>query len=66
MTLAIAALFVNNMLGGSVEARRLEFATLRAIGVPNRTILLSIAGEALLVCAAASGVGVVLSRCSAG
>ena len=61
MTLAIAALFVNNMLSGSVEARRLELATLRAIGVPSRTILLTIAGEALLVCAVAWVVGVAVS-----
>jgi putative ABC transport system permease protein len=61
LTLAIAALFVNNMLSGSVEARRLELATLRAIGVPSRTILLSVAGEAFLVCVAASVVGVAVS-----
>lgn len=61
MTLAIAALFVNTMLSGSVEARRLELATLRAIGIPSRTILLTIAGEALLVCAAAWVVGVGVS-----
>ena len=61
MTLAIAALFVNTMLSGSVEARRLELATLRAIGVPSRTILLTVAGEALLVCAAAWVVGVGVS-----
>src|SRR5581483_1000910 len=29
LTLAIAALFVSNMLGRSVAARRMEFATLR-------------------------------------
>ena len=61
MTLAIAALFVNNMLSGSVEARRLELATLRAIGIPSRTILFTIAGEALLVCTAAWVVGVGVS-----
>ena len=61
MTLAIAALFVNNMLSGSVEARRIELATLRAIGVPSRTILLTVAVEALLVCAVAWVVGVGVS-----
>ncbi|MCC7366941.1 MAG: ABC transporter permease [Chloroflexi bacterium] len=61
MILSVAAIFVNNMLGGSVEARRLELATLRAIGVPSRTILLSVAGEALAICAAASVVGVVVA-----
>ncbi|MFN8633058.1 MAG: ABC transporter permease [Chloroflexota bacterium] len=61
LTLAIAALFVNNMMSGSVEARRLELATQRAIGIPNRTILLTIAGEVLLVCSAAWVVGVGVS-----
>ena len=61
MILAIAALFVNNMLSGSVEARRLELATLRAIGVPSRTILLTVAGEALVTCALAAVVGVLLA-----
>lgn len=61
MILGIAGLFVNNMLSGSVEARRLELATLRAIGVPSHTILLSVAGEALVICAVAAGVGVVVS-----
>lgn len=61
MTLAIAALFVSNMLAGAVDARRLELATLRAIGVPSRTILLTVAGEALLICVAAWVVGVLVS-----
>ena len=61
MILGIAALFVNNMLSGSVEARRLELATLRAIGIPSRTILLMVAGEALAICAVASVVGVAVS-----
>lgn len=61
MTLAIAALFVNNMLSGSVEARRLELATMRAIGVPSRTILITIAGEALLICGVSWVVGVGVS-----
>lgn len=57
MILGIAALFVNNMLRGAVEARRLELATLRAIGIPSRTILLTVAGEALVICGVASVVG---------
>ncbi|MGE3268768.1 MAG: ABC transporter permease [Chloroflexota bacterium] len=66
MILAIAALFVNNMLSGSVEARRLELATLRAIGIPGRTILLTVAGEALVICAVASLIGVLVSSVMGG
>lgn len=61
LTLIIAGLFVSNMMGRSVSERRLEFATLRAIGIPTRTILLTVAGEAVLVSAAAGIVGVLLS-----
>ncbi|MBI4491300.1 MAG: ABC transporter permease [Chloroflexi bacterium] len=61
LTLAIAALFVSNMLGRSVAERRLEFATLRAIGIPTRTILLTVAAEALLVSVVASILGAGLS-----
>jgi ABC-type lipoprotein release transport system permease subunit len=61
MILGIAALFVNNMLSGSVEARRLELATLKAIGVPGRTVLLTVAGEALAICAVASLLAVGIS-----
>lgn len=61
MTLAIAALFVSNMLGGAVEARRAEFATLRAIGMPGHTIMLTVVAEAVAVCLAAWVVGVALS-----
>ena len=61
MTLAIAALFVANMLGRSVAERRLEFATLRAIGVPARTILLTVGAEAALVCVTASLIGILIS-----
>jgi len=39
LTLAIAALFVSNMLSRSVAERRLEFATMKAIGIPTSTIL---------------------------
>jgi putative ABC transport system permease protein len=62
LTLSIAALFVSNMLGRSVAERRLEFATLRAIGIPTRTILLTVAGEAFLVSVAAGVVGIGISQ----
>lgn len=61
MTLAIAALFVTNMLAESVDARRLELATMRAIGISNRTIMASVAGEALTICVVAWVVGVAVS-----
>lgn len=61
LTLAIAGLFVSNMLGRSVAERRLEFATLRAIGVPTRTVLLNVGMQAALVTIAASFVGVAVS-----
>ena len=47
LTLSIAALFVSNMLGRSVVERRLEFATMRAIGLPRRIVLLTVGAEAL-------------------
>jgi putative ABC transport system permease protein len=61
LTLTIAGLFVSNMLGRSVTARRTELATLRAIGVPVRTVLLLVAGEALMVSLMASAVGILFS-----
>lgn len=61
LVLTVAALFVGNMLGRSVAERRLEFATLQAIGVPKKTILATVAGEALLVCAAAFVFGTAMS-----
>ena len=61
LTLVIAGLFVANMLGRSVSARRLEFGTLRAIGVPSATIVLIVATEALLVTVLASVAGILLS-----
>jgi ABC-type antimicrobial peptide transport system permease subunit len=61
LTLAIAALFVSNMLARAVVERRLEFATLRAIGVPTRTIMATIGAQALGVTIAASVVGVGVS-----
>jgi putative ABC transport system permease protein len=61
LTLAIAALFVSNMLGRSVAERRLEFATLRAIGVPRRTILSTVGGEAVLISLVAGLIGIGIS-----
>ena len=42
-------LFVSTVLNDSVAQRRLEFATLRAIGLPRRTILLTVAIEATAI-----------------
>jgi len=61
LTLGIAGLFVSNMLGRSVAERRLEFATMRAIGVPGRTVLLNVAMQAAMVTIAASAFGVGVS-----
>jgi hypothetical protein len=61
LTMAIAGLFVSNMLARSVAERRLEFATLRAIGIPRRTVLLTVAAEAVLISAVAGVLGVGLS-----
>ncbi len=47
--LGVAGLFISNMLGRSVAERRLEFGTLRAIGLPSRTILLSVAAEGIFI-----------------
>jgi ABC-type antimicrobial peptide transport system permease subunit len=61
LTLAIAGLFVSNMLSHSVAERRMEFATLRAIGVPSSQILLTIAVEATVISIAAWFVGLLVS-----
>jgi ABC-type lipoprotein release transport system permease subunit len=61
LALLIAGIFVSNVLGRSVAERRLEFATLRAIGIPSRTILLTVGAEALLISIVAGIGGVVLS-----
>jgi ABC-type antimicrobial peptide transport system permease subunit len=61
LALSVGALFVSNMLGRSVAERRLDFATLRAIGVPTRTILLLVTSEAVLICGVAGVVGIVIS-----
>ena len=49
LALAIAALFVSNVLTTAVNERRAEFATLRAIGIPSRTIVLSVVIEAVVI-----------------
>ena len=61
LTLAIAALFVSTMLGRSVAERRVEFATLRAIGMSSRTVLATVAGEAALIICVAWLFGLVMA-----
>jgi putative ABC transport system permease protein len=61
LTLAIGGLFVSSMLSHSVSERRIDFATLRAIGIPARTILFTVAAEAILITVVASTLGVVIS-----
>jgi ABC-type antimicrobial peptide transport system permease subunit len=61
LTMTIAALFVSTVLSRSVAERRLEFATLRAIGVSTRTVLLTVGAEAALVSVLATLVGATLS-----
>ena len=43
------SLFVSNMLGRSVAERRIEFATLRAIGMSSHVVLATVAGEAAVI-----------------
>lgn len=61
LTLSIAALFVSTMLSHSVMERRMEFAVLRAIGIPTRTILLTVVIEATLVSVVAGVFGSVFA-----
>lgn len=61
LALTIGALFVSSMLSRSVIERRLEFATLKAIGIPSATILRIVALEAILISLVASLVGIGLS-----
>lgn len=61
LALAIGALFVATMLNHSVAERRMEFATLKAIGVPTHSILISVAMEALTISLVAGVVGVALA-----
>ncbi len=60
-SLAVAGLFVSSMLGRSVAERRIELGTLRAIGVPRRTILGLIGGDAAFVILASATAGLLLS-----
>ncbi|MFN8533242.1 MAG: FtsX-like permease family protein [Dehalococcoidia bacterium] len=57
LALAVAALFVGNVLTMSVKERRIEFATLRAIGISRRTIFSAVMVEALAISLLAYGVG---------
>src|SRR6266567_1360821 len=61
LTLSIAGLFVSSMLNHSVAERRFEFATLRAIGIPSRTILMTVATEAIAISLIAGLIGTVIS-----
>jgi putative ABC transport system permease protein len=61
LALLISAIFVSNVLGRSVAERRLEFATLRAIGISRRTILVTVASEAILIGLVAGVLGVLIS-----
>jgi predicted lysophospholipase L1 biosynthesis ABC-type transport system permease subunit len=61
LTMTIAALFVSTVLSRSVAERRLEFATLRAIGISSRTVLLTVGAEAALVSVLAMLAGAALS-----
>lgn len=61
MTLGIAGLFVATMLNHSVSERRAEFAVLRAIGLPARWIVWSVALESLVITVIAAVLGVLIS-----
>jgi putative ABC transport system permease protein len=61
LALCTAGLFVSSMLSRSIVERRLQFATLRAIGIPRRSILLTVGLEAVLVSVAGSLFGVAVS-----
>jgi ABC-type lipoprotein release transport system permease subunit len=61
LTMSIAGLFVSSMLNHSVAERRFEFATLRAIGIPSRAILQTVAAEAIAVSLVAGVIGTAMS-----
>lgn len=61
LVLTIAGLFVSSMLLRSVGERRIEFATMRAIGVPTHTILATVVAQALSITTAAWVVGLLVS-----
>ncbi|MCS6802739.1 MAG: FtsX-like permease family protein [Chloroflexota bacterium] len=60
LALGVAGLFIASVLGASVNERRTEFATMLAIGLPKRTILSLVLGEALVIAVIASFVGTVI------
>ncbi len=62
LALLIAAVFVSSMLLRSVEERREELATLRAIGVAGRTIVQLVVVEAVLVTAVGTPIAIVLGN----
>jgi len=59
--LFVSGMFVSNMLARSVAERRIEFGTLRAIGLPSRTILISMTAEGLSILLASYIIGFCLS-----
>lgn len=59
--LFVAGMFVSTMLARSVAERRVEFGTLRAIGLPSRSILLNVVAEGLVIVLASFVVGVGVS-----
>jgi putative ABC transport system permease protein len=61
LTLAIATLFVSNILGRLVADAGVKFATLRAIGVSSRNVLRTFAGEAAVVTCFAWVLGIVMA-----
>ncbi len=62
LALFVAGVFVSSMLSRSVIERSGELATLRAIGVPARTIASLVVGDATLVAVLATLVGIAISR----
>jgi ABC-type antimicrobial peptide transport system permease subunit len=60
LALGVAGLFISSVLGSSVAERRTEFATMLAIGLPKRTILGMVLGEALIIAVIASVLGTVI------
>jgi lipoprotein-releasing system permease protein len=61
LTLGVAGLFVNTMLGHSVSERRAEFAVLRAIGFPSAWIVSTVALESLSITVVAGLIAVLIS-----
>jgi putative ABC transport system permease protein len=61
LALGISALFVGNVLSNNVAERRLEIATLRAIGISTPTVLGMILFESLVISLLAYVIGVLFS-----